>query len=80
MAEVQEAITTDAATEAAERGGPGIVTELVFNYVIDWLTPQEYDGRAMITLPPNDPRRRLIRVVPPQTSELTTSLAGLGPL
>ena len=39
-------------------GSVGLVTDLVFNGVCDWLSPAEYDGKAMLQLPPNDPRLR----------------------
>ena len=43
----------------AGAAGTGLVTDLVFNAVIDWLSPVEYEGRAQLTLPPGDPRLRL---------------------
>ena len=35
------------------------MTEMVFNYVVEYLSPQEYDGTAQIVLPRNDKRLRV---------------------
>ncbi len=36
-----------------------MLTELVLNFLVDWLSPLEYDGRAHIKLAENDPRLRI---------------------
>lgn len=33
-----------------------MLTELLFNMFVDWLSPLEYDGRAHVKLPDSDPR------------------------
>ena len=38
------------------KAGAGILTDLAFNAVVDWLSPVEYDGSALMSLPPTDPR------------------------
>ena len=41
-----------------ESNGPGIFTDLVFNAFTEWLSPAEYDGKALLALPTNDARLR----------------------
>lgn len=36
-----------------------ILADIVLNAVIEWLSPQEYDGRAFMTLSESDPRLRI---------------------
>ena len=40
-----------------------VLTELLFNMLVDWLSPLEYDGLARVTLPENDPRLRIVALV-----------------
>ena len=35
------------------------MTEMAFNWVVEYLSPQEYDGAAHIVLPRNDKRLRV---------------------
>eukprot|EP00962_Isochrysis_galbana_P032188 scaffold10546_cov114-Isochrysis_galbana.AAC.3 len=37
--------------------------DLIFAACVDWLTPREYDGRALLRLPADDPRRRVDRAL-----------------
>ena len=34
----------------------GLITDLTFNYLVDWLSPAEFDGTAHLKLPQDDPR------------------------
>ena len=56
---------------------PGIFTDLVFNAAVDWLSPVEYDGRALMTLPPGDIRLRLTSLLSWELENLASSLAPL---
>jgi len=46
--------------------------DLVFAWLVDWLTPLEFDGRALSRLPADDPRRRVDRAL---AAEILTTAA-----
>ena len=46
----------DRRARAMSEPSVGLITDLTFNYLVDWLSPAEFDGTAHLKLPQDDPR------------------------
>ena len=57
-----------------------LVTELLFNMMIDWLQPVEFDGSTHVSLPVNDPRLRLPSLLQWEANNLLRALRHLAAL
>lgn len=40
-----------------------VFSDLMFNALVEWLSPAEYDGRALVTLPESDPRLQCVALM-----------------
>ena len=54
-----------------------VLADLMFNALVEWLSPAEYDGRALVTLPESDPRLQLVALLRWEVSNALLALRAM---